>query len=215
MAEAGWRRGDQVWWRSLPRGEVGYTFPATVAEATDEHIALFQHAGSTLKRRAGERGGPRGRQLVGPSSGHVDYVWPGPSTVRLWPRGRTYTVIRTWADDGHYRGWYVNFELPWVINTHGADTCDLVVDLTVADDLSSWELKDLDEAEWAVEHGIVPRPVFEAILDHVPAIASLVADQQWPFDPNARCWQTSCAPDATWPLPTLHPAWSAPPDRRD
>ena len=52
-------RGDvaQVVWRSLPEGNVGYVFPATIVCDDDDVIGLFQHTGSICKKRTGKRGG--------------------------------------------------------------------------------------------------------------------------------------------------------------
>jgi predicted RNA-binding protein associated with RNAse of E/G family len=50
-------------------------------------------------------------------------------------------------------GWYVNLEATWRRTTIGFDTQDLVLDVTVADDLSSWAWKDEDELAWSVSVG--------------------------------------------------------------
>ena len=114
-----------------------------------------------------------------------------------------WAVNRRWHGD-HFEGWYVNLERPWVETAHGFDGGDLTLDVTVADDLSSWSWKDEDEVAWAVEHGTISRE--DAALARragEEAIAVLEA-RAWPFVEDDPIWQV-CAPDPTWPIPTVPP----------
>jgi len=53
--------------------------------------------------------------------------------------GTTMSVIRNWdLSLRGFTGWSVNLELPWRRSPVGYDSRDLILDLTVADDLSSW-----------------------------------------------------------------------------
>ena len=151
-------RGDQVVWRSLPQGNVGYVFPATIVCDDGDVIGLFQHTGSICKKRTGKRGGPSGRNMLpgGWDGGYSDREWAGRSNLHLHKMGSGHTVIRSWdPDQQRFAGWYVNLEAEWVRTPIGFDTRDLILDVTVADDLSSWCLKDEDELQWAQDEGIV------------------------------------------------------------
>ena len=130
--------------------------PAVVAHVDERCVALFQDGGTEVFRRKGSRGGPQGRSLLpGTFTGeHEPRRFAPPGVVRLWPRGRAWTVHRRWTGD-RYAGWYVNPELPWTFGPHGVDSGDLTLDVTVADDLSSWAWKDEDELAWGVEHGTI------------------------------------------------------------
>ena len=161
-------RGDQVVWRSLPEGNVGYVFPATIVCDDDDVIGLFQHTGSICKKRTGKRGGPGGRNMLpgGWDGGYSDREWTGRSNLHLHKMGSGHTVIRSWdPDQQRFAGWYVNLEAEWVRTPIGFDTRELILDVTVADDLSSWCLKDEDELQWAQDEGIFS-DIQQMILDN-------------------------------------------------
>ena len=94
-------RGDQVVWRSLPEGNVGYVFPATIVCDDDDVIGLFQHTGSICKKRTGKRAGPGGRNMLpgGWDGGYSDREWTGRSNLHLHKMGSGHTVIRSWDPD--------------------------------------------------------------------------------------------------------------------
>ena len=52
--------------------------------------------------------------------------------------------------DSLRRRWYVNLEAEWVRTPIGFDTRDLILDVTVADDRSSWCLKDEQEINFRI-----------------------------------------------------------------
>lgn len=76
----GFRRGDQVVWRSRPQGAVGTVIAAIVVEDRSDRIVLFQPAGSPKVQRVGRRGGPGGRLLLpdGCGRGRTKTNWRGP-----------------------------------------------------------------------------------------------------------------------------------------
>lgn len=77
---------------------------------------------------------------------HVDTVWPGPGVVRLHLVGSNFSVIRAWSvESAEFQRWYVNLEASWARTELGFDSCDHILDIEVADDLSSWRWKDEDE----------------------------------------------------------------------
>ena len=98
-------RGDQVVWRSLPEGNVGYVFPATIVCDDDDVIGLFQHTGSTCKKRTGKRGGPAGRNMLpgGWDGGYSDREWTGRSNLHLhkMPTGQSLLFHATGINTDH------------------------------------------------------------------------------------------------------------------
>jgi len=189
---------------------VGYVLPAIVAHVDERCVALFQPGGTTCYRRLGERAGPNGRSLVpGTWTGeHEPTVFRAPGVVRLWPRGRAWTVHRAWVED-RYVGWYVNPEQPLVETEHGFDGNDLTLDVNVALDLSSWSWKDEDELAWGLECGAISPE--EAALARRAALEAieLLEARAWPFVDDDAVW-AACAPDPSWPVPVVPPAALAP-----
>lgn len=166
----------------------------------DEVAAVVQPTGSTITRRGGERGGPKGRSLL-------PGTWDGsregstsdrPPSVRRHPVGRSYSVIRSWVSEERFTGWYVNLERPWSRTLVGFDSRDDVLDITASPDLSEWKLKDVDELEFAVEVGLVTFAEARAVRSAAESAVDDLVHRRWPFD------------DATWerlrPQELLQPA---------
>lgn len=137
---------------------VGYTVTMLLIEDSPTFTVLLQPAGSPVKRRSGRRGGPRSGRLMLPGGWdgrYEDRVWTR-NTVRAHSRAQGYSVIRDWNSDAlQYNGWYVNLEVPWVRTNIGFDSKDLVLDVSVSDDLSEYAYKDEDEFHWAQESGLL------------------------------------------------------------
>jgi len=136
---------------------------------------------------------------------HDDFAWRGPGMIRLHPIGCAYSVLRRWnPDTGRYQGWYVNLEQPWRRTPIGFDTRDDVLDVTVDDDLTAWQLKDDDELAWSVQAGQFSATEAARIHQTAETAISRIEARVWPFEDNA--W-SAFAPDPRWPAPHLPEHW--------
>lgn len=209
MSTKFWQSGAQVIWRSRPQREVGYVIPCTVIADTPHMTILFQATNSICKRRADKRSGPHRRNLVtrNASSSHQDRIWTGPSTLRLHIWGTAYSIIRTWnSKQKCVEGWYINLESGWKRTRLGFDSQDLVLDITVATDLSSWAWKDEDELEWSVETGKYSIEEVACIREEGKRAIQALETKSWPFNADWSQWQ----PHAEWDIPTLPTDWADP-----
>jgi hypothetical protein len=101
-----WSKGEEVVWRSLPGGTLGFVCATRVVLDGPAVIALYQPTGSTVLRRAGRRDGPRGRLLLDSTGKHHRGSCTREPTLRVHPLRERFSVIRTWdASQGRYRGW--------------------------------------------------------------------------------------------------------------
>lgn len=141
-----WNAGDAVLFRSiLDTGRIGAVVPMTVVGDEDELVALYLAPGTVCKRRAGRRGGPRGRQMVEDSGLHEDWTWRENRRLFLWQPNAGHAVSLFWRDaDDTFLGWYVDVLRPMRRTPLGFDTRDLILDVVVNPD-RSWQLKDEDE----------------------------------------------------------------------
>lgn len=101
-------------------------------------------------------------------------------------------------------GWYVNLELPWRRTAMGFDSRDLVLDIVITEDLSSWEWKDADELEWALDAGTIDAETAEFTKSAGAQAIALLETRAFPFDTDWDRWR----PDPAWRLPTLPPHWA-------
>lgn len=184
MAVPLWNSGDHVVWRSRPQGLVGYVMPVTVVVDTHDVTVLFQSPGSTCKKRAGRRSGPRGRTMLAADwdGVHEDVVWRGSPNLRLHIWGTSYSIIRSWSfADDCAEGWYINLEAAWRRTPIGFDSHDLLLDIVVAADLSSWAWKDEDELAWSVDVGMVTPEEADEIRAEGLRVVHALETRAWPF----------------------------------
>ncbi len=129
-AGVSWPRGAAVAWRSVPGGAVGTAFPVRVVRDDPELIALYLTPGACGRRRAGKRGGPRGRQLLpgGWSGAYEERVWRANRAQILYRPGDAHSVWLFWPEgeggEAALSSWYVNLEAPWRRSAVGFDTRD-------------------------------------------------------------------------------------------
>ncbi|MFF2819582.1 DUF402 domain-containing protein [Kitasatospora cineracea] len=97
---------------------------------------------------------------------------------------------------------YVNFERPAVRTPIGIDTLDLLVDLVVAPDLSSWQWKDEDEYAHGRRLGLITDADHRAVDQARGHALGLLQERRGPFAAPWPEW----VPDPAWPLPVLPPA---------
>lgn len=126
-------------------------------------------------------------------------VWRGTGILKVLPPGRPWSVWHFWADDGAFRGWYVNLETPHVRDVAGrrTSTVDHVLDLWIQPDRTI-EWKDEDELEGAVTAGRFTSAEAAAIIADAQAAVREIEAWQSPFSDG---WESWVPPD-NWRLPT-------------
>ncbi|MFF0264467.1 DUF402 domain-containing protein [Kribbella sp. NPDC004536] len=125
-------------------------------------------------------------------------VWRGTGILKVSPPGKPWSVWYFWAEDGAFRGWYVNLEREHVRDqaSRRTSTVDHVLDLWINPDRTI-EWKDEDELEGAVEAGrFTPAEAERIVADAHTAIRDIEA---WTV-PFCDGWETWTAP-AGWRVP--------------
>ena len=123
-------------------------------------------------------------------------VWRGTGILKVLPPGKPWSVWHFWAEDGSFRGWYVNLEAEHRRDpaARRTSTTDYVLDLWITPDRTI-EWKDEDELEGAVAGGRftedeAARIVADAhdAVREIEAWTSPFADgwQDWRPDPHLR-----------------------------
>ena len=121
----------------------------------------------------------------------------------LWTAPGLWFSINAFYDmtDGRLTNWYINFQKPLRRTRIGYDTFDLLLNLVVAPDLSSWSWKDEDEYTQARKLGVVTESDHRAVDEARAQAITLIETQAGPFAESSG-WQTWPV-DPTWPTPTL------------
>lgn len=126
-----------------------------------------------------------------------------------WYFADTYfSIHRHFNPDGTAIGWYVNFELPCRRTPAGIDTFDLLLDLVIAPDLSTYTWKDEDEYAQARRLSLIDDATHAQVEIAREQALTMLTTRAGPFA-EADAWST-WRPDPSWPLPALPRAALAP-----
>ena len=125
------------------------------------------------------------------------WIWRE-TVLLMWNPPEAYFSINVFYDaaDHRMRNWYVNFERPLERTEIGFDTFDLLVDLVVEPDLSSWRWKDEDEYAQGRRLGVVDDADHRAVEQARGQVLAMIEQRQGPF-----------AADAGWADWRSDPAW--------
>jgi hypothetical protein len=140
--------------RWISDSRISSAYEHYVVEDSGRCIALWQPAETVGRVATGERGGPRGRNMVpgGWDGGYQPHTWTGDGVLRVHVPGQPWSTWRWLGPTGWTAHSYVNLESPWVRTPLGFDTADWILDV-IADADGSHTLKDEDEFFWAIETG--------------------------------------------------------------
>jgi predicted RNA-binding protein associated with RNAse of E/G family len=142
---------------------------------------------------------------TGWDGGHEDAVWQGSPNLRLHQWGTAHAIIRSWNFTSRCaEGWYINLERAWRRTPIGFDSEDLVLDIMVALDLSSWAWKDEDELAWSVDVGKYSPAQAAAIRAEGLRVVHALETRAWPFSADWSAWR----PNPLWPIPTVPEDWA-------
>lgn len=144
-------------------------------------------------------------------------VEEAPDKLFVYRPGRWSQVNLGWdpADD-RFLGWYVNFELPAQPTPFGLSSKDLVLDIWVDPD-GSWQWKDRDDFETAIDDGLLEPSLRRTLADETERTLAELEQRTGPFADRI----APLRPHSTIPTPQL-PAefawggseWTLPPGRR-
>jgi hypothetical protein len=192
-----------VCWRSVRDAIVRTARPMVVVRDDADLIALYLPVGTVYARRTGVRGGPGGRLLLEWDGGYAERTWGRNRVLILHQPGRAHTVQLFWDERDQLLAWYVNPEAPWRRTSIGFDTYEHILDVVIAPDRSTYELKDEDELEWTVAQGQLTPADASAIRAEAARAARAVVAGEPPWTSDWETWR----PDATWTVPMLPPGW--------
>ena len=178
--------------------------PCELVEETSEFVALFQPGGTRWMRAAGERTGPRGRNMLPAArDGHEETEWTGDGVLRLHCFGDEWSTWRWLSDAGEWSDYfYINLEDPWRRTDIGFDSGDWELDIVGTP--ASWTYKDEDELAWSEQVGLVTPDWAERTRAAGRRASEALESNAWPFSADWNRWLP--APGAT--LPALPGLWS-------
>jgi len=100
---------------------------------------------------------------------------------------------------GRPLNWYLNFERLPVRTPLGIDTFDLLLDMVIAPDLTSWKWKDEDEYAHARRLGLIDDQEHRRVSRARERAVALVSSRGGPFAESRTSWRAS----PEWAVPVL------------
>lgn len=127
------------------------------------------------------------------------WVWRTNAVLSWFGVDEDFSVHRFLRLEDGEASWYVNFERPFRRTRIGIDTFDLLLDLVVAPDLSSWTWKDEDEYAQGRRLGLIGDAEHRRVEQARLRAVALIESAGGPFAQDWSRWRV----DPDWPLPTL------------
>lgn len=124
--------------------------------------------------------------------------------LRLTAPEKPYSVWLFWKPD--YREiekWYVNLETPQHRTAIGFDYLDQLLDVVVRPDRLSWEWKDEDEVQEAIELELMTAADAAVLRRAGMEAVSVLQSEQPPFRSSWADWR----PGPWWTVPVLREGW--------
>ncbi|MGB3306243.1 MAG: DUF402 domain-containing protein [Thermomicrobiales bacterium] len=204
-----WNTGDEIVLRFRRNQPADVVFAVLVIEDNPDLLSVFLSEGTRYKGQATKDGRPLGREIPFLErepliAGVCDKTWYGTNVLMIQRPHEAFAVWLFWdAVDWSFTGYYVNLQASLVRTRVGFDTADLLLDIQVAPDLS-WQWKDQDEFEEALDHGILTEGTASIARDAASHAIAEIEARRWPFDGSLLDWR----PNPSWPIPLVPDKWS-------
>ena len=202
-----WNPGEIIVWRGIFRGQVWNALTVIVVKDTPEEIVMTLLPGAECRI---ESDYPKGKEHAKRRWDFKDKAWK--LETYLWHTNRLLCIVEPEKYDSIILFWnhqsnefvcyYINFQLPFKRHACGIDALDLDLDLVINPDLS-YEWKDVDEYQKAIENEIIFPEWIDEIETAKQDVFAKLNKRQYPFDGSWLDWM----PDPNWSPPTLPENW--------
>ncbi len=202
-----WQPGEVIVWRGIFRECVWHVMPTIVIKDTPQEIVLALTPGTDCMVEENyakhDKNGKRRWDFKDEDWILEKFIWHTNRLLFIIEPERYYSTIYFWHHESNeFLCYYVNFQLPFRRNHNSIDTLDLDIDLVVHPDFS-FEWKDLDDYQKAIDAGIMDAEWVEEIETAKAEVLERLEKRAYPFDGSWLNWR----PDPTWSTPKLPGDW--------
>lgn len=202
-----WSYGDLITWRGIYRERIWHVQPTLLVKDSPQEVVTTLLPGTEC---AAEESYPQQKNNDRHRWYFVDrdwqlatYTWKTNRLLLIFEPEKYYSTILFWNHGSdEFLCYYINFQLPFRRNHRSLDTLDLDLDIVIRPDLT-YEWKDLDDYQTAIEHGVILPEWIQGIESAKSEILEKLARRQYPFDGSWLDWM----PDPSWSPPTLPEGW--------
>lgn len=202
-----WNPGDVISWRGIYRERIWHVQPTILIKDSPKEIVLTLLPGTECIAEEnypkGKKNGARLWDFKEKAWHLAKYTWQTNRLLLIFEPEKYYSIIHFWNHvSGEFLCYYINFQLPFQRSHCGVDTLDLDLDLIINPDFS-YEWKDVDDYQKAIECGIIPSECIQGIETAKPGILERIEKRQYPFNGSWLNWM----PDSSWSPPRLPANW--------
>lgn len=212
-----WAPGDVVALQEVWQGRVWAARPLVVADDAPDRVLLWMPRGTRRQvpvpppsRPAEPTRTERIVELLARADWvHAEHEWEV-DTLWIMRPGDWFAIWVSWLPDGRQWGWYVNFQEPFRRTPLGFEAMDLMLDVVVEPDGTTWRWKDADEVDELARRGVFDDQVLAALDRAGAEVVRRIEHGAAPFSEPWPSWRA----DPRWPTPALPPGWDEvqPPD---
>lgn len=203
-----WKPGEVITWRGIFRGCVWHALPTIVVQDTPQQVILALTPGAVgmveedyAKNR---KNGKRRWDFKEDDWNLEKFTWQTNRLLFIMEPEKYYSIVYFWNHESNeFLCYYINFQLPYKKNISSIDTLDLDLDIVIHPDFS-FEWKDLDEYQTAIEADIVLPEWIEEIEKSKVDVFTRLEKREYPFDNSWLNWR----PDPNWLTPKLPKDWA-------
>lgn len=202
-----WKPGDIVAWRGIYDERIWHVQPTIVIKDSPDEIVLTLLPGTECIAEEtypkGKKNGNRRWDFKDSNWNLEKYTWQTNRLLLIFEPEKFYSTILFWNHaDNDFLCYYINFQEPFRRSHCGVDTLDLDLDIIINPD-HSFEWKDEDDYQKAIDHGIISPEWIRGIEDAKPEIFARLEKREYPFNGSWLNWM----PDPNWSPPKLPANW--------
>ncbi len=206
-----WSPGEHVLWRYRGNAtdRLHICRPVTVVRDDAELLAVWMAPGTECAKPVLADGSPIHREplttrYLKPRAIRIEPWW-GTGVLKLARPGEPWSVWLFWDQDWQFRSWYVNLEEPRLRWSHGVDSEDHFLDISVYPD-RGWRWLDEDEFAQAQAVGLMGAQQAARVREAGRRAVEVIRAWGEPFRGGWESWR----PDPAWTIPALPDNWDRP-----
>jgi predicted RNA-binding protein associated with RNAse of E/G family len=208
LAVSRWAAGEEIVVEEIWNGKLWSLRPVVVVDDRDDLLVLWSPKGTMRKvptvPPSRTRAATRAERLMSCLAREdwvlADSEWDV-STLWLTQPDAMHSTWVSFLDDGTQWGWYINLQRRLRRTSRGIQTMDLMLDVLIEPDCSSWRWKDEDEFDAMIEWGLIDAHEAEAVRVEALEVIRRAKAMEPPFCDAWGMWR----PDPEWPFPSLCP----------
>jgi protein associated with RNAse G/E len=203
-----WKPGEVIAWRGIFRERVWHAMPTIVVKDTPQEIVLALIPGAECMveenyARHHKRSEKRRWDFINEDWKLEKFTWHTNRLLHVIEVDKYYSTVYFWNhENNEFLFYYINFQLPFRRNHCSIDTLDLDLDIVINPDFS-FEWKDLDDYQRAIEAGVIQPQWADEIEIEKAEVLHRLEKREYPFDNSWLDW----GPDPDWSTPTLPNGW--------